>query len=242
MSSLGKDWHKLCLKCDRCNKLLNAGGHAEVSKTPSTTSNSTVQHCPSLLRLYECDTDFNWECLRIVGCFCLFVSFLGIMLFFLIQYQYSSITVVLITQGQRSTTPNAIGCFFPVHWLPLWNLTRGSQCFLVMYWLIDKLYLQFVYFSFYILLKISWHISNISQVTLQSTRQGGTAVLWLKRVSSSVHFVQEIAERTSFPALLCAWLRLLIWLVLVGTLTPLTLQNDLLSDSFSSLCYAIRLQ
>lgn len=33
VSSLGKDWHKLCLKCDRCNKLLNAGGHAEVSKT-----------------------------------------------------------------------------------------------------------------------------------------------------------------------------------------------------------------
>lgn len=31
VSSLGKDWHKLCLKCDRCNKLLNAGGHAEVS-------------------------------------------------------------------------------------------------------------------------------------------------------------------------------------------------------------------
>uniref|UniRef100_I3IX68 Cysteine-rich protein 2 n=1 Tax=Oreochromis niloticus TaxID=8128 RepID=I3IX68_ORENI len=29
VSSLGKDWHKLCLKCDRCNKLLNAGGHAE---------------------------------------------------------------------------------------------------------------------------------------------------------------------------------------------------------------------
>ncbi|KAG7255795.1 hypothetical protein CRUP_035707 [Coryphaenoides rupestris] len=31
VSSLGKDWHKLCLKCDRCNKLLTAGGHAEVS-------------------------------------------------------------------------------------------------------------------------------------------------------------------------------------------------------------------
>ncbi|PWA29717.1 hypothetical protein CCH79_00007995 [Gambusia affinis] len=31
VSSLGKDWHKLCLKCDRCNKLLNAGGHAEVN-------------------------------------------------------------------------------------------------------------------------------------------------------------------------------------------------------------------
>ncbi|KAJ3613644.1 hypothetical protein NHX12_019890, partial [Muraenolepis orangiensis] len=31
VSSLGKDWHKLCLKCDRCNKLLTTGGHAEVS-------------------------------------------------------------------------------------------------------------------------------------------------------------------------------------------------------------------
>ncbi|XP_059208532.1 cysteine-rich protein 2 isoform X2 [Centropristis striata] len=34
VSSLGKDWHKLCLKCDRCNKLLNAGGHAEHSGRP----------------------------------------------------------------------------------------------------------------------------------------------------------------------------------------------------------------
>ena len=42
VSSLGKDWHKLCLKCDRCNKLLNAGGHAEVSKTPQRTE----QGCP----------------------------------------------------------------------------------------------------------------------------------------------------------------------------------------------------
>lgn len=25
-------------------------------------------------------------------------------------------------------------CFFTVHWLLLWNLTRGSLCFLVMYW------------------------------------------------------------------------------------------------------------
>lgn len=31
VTSLGKDWHKLCLKCDRCNKILTTGGHAEVS-------------------------------------------------------------------------------------------------------------------------------------------------------------------------------------------------------------------
>ncbi|KAF0043972.1 hypothetical protein F2P81_003130 [Scophthalmus maximus] len=34
VSSLGKDWHKMCLKCDRCNKLLNAGGHAEHDGRP----------------------------------------------------------------------------------------------------------------------------------------------------------------------------------------------------------------
>lgn len=31
VTSLGKDWHKFCLKCERCNKTLTAGGHAEVS-------------------------------------------------------------------------------------------------------------------------------------------------------------------------------------------------------------------
>ena len=36
VSSLGKDWHKFCLKCERCNKTLNPGGHAEVSP-PSLT-------------------------------------------------------------------------------------------------------------------------------------------------------------------------------------------------------------
>ncbi|XP_061766405.1 cysteine-rich protein 2-like [Nerophis ophidion] len=34
VSSLGKDWHKLCLKCDRCNQHLNAGGHAEHDGRP----------------------------------------------------------------------------------------------------------------------------------------------------------------------------------------------------------------
>lgn len=45
VSSLGKDWHKLCLKCDRCNKLLNAGGHAEVSHTPPPRT-ATTPHTP----------------------------------------------------------------------------------------------------------------------------------------------------------------------------------------------------
>ena len=30
MSSLGKDWHRGCLKCTRCGKTLTSGGHAEV--------------------------------------------------------------------------------------------------------------------------------------------------------------------------------------------------------------------
>ncbi|KAI4800366.1 hypothetical protein KUCAC02_013310 [Chaenocephalus aceratus] len=34
VSSLGKDWHKFCLKCERCNKTLNPGGHAEHHGTP----------------------------------------------------------------------------------------------------------------------------------------------------------------------------------------------------------------
>ena len=29
-TSLGKDWHKFCLKCEKCGKLLTPGGHAEV--------------------------------------------------------------------------------------------------------------------------------------------------------------------------------------------------------------------
>ncbi|CAK9297716.1 unnamed protein product [Gordionus sp. m RMFG-2023] len=33
-SSLGKDWHPLCLKCDKCNKLLTPGNHAEHGGKP----------------------------------------------------------------------------------------------------------------------------------------------------------------------------------------------------------------
>lgn len=32
VSSLGKNWHRFCLKCERCNKTLCAGGHAEVRR------------------------------------------------------------------------------------------------------------------------------------------------------------------------------------------------------------------
>uniref|UniRef100_A0A3B3SAF2 Cysteine-rich protein 2 n=1 Tax=Paramormyrops kingsleyae TaxID=1676925 RepID=A0A3B3SAF2_9TELE len=34
VSSLGKDWHKFCLKCERCSKTLTAGGHAEHDGKP----------------------------------------------------------------------------------------------------------------------------------------------------------------------------------------------------------------
>ncbi|XP_048844016.1 cysteine-rich protein 2-like isoform X2 [Brienomyrus brachyistius] len=34
VSSLGKNWHRFCLKCERCKKTLSAGGHAEHNGTP----------------------------------------------------------------------------------------------------------------------------------------------------------------------------------------------------------------
>lgn len=32
VTSLGKDWHRPCLRCERCSKTLAAGSHAEVRK------------------------------------------------------------------------------------------------------------------------------------------------------------------------------------------------------------------
>ncbi|KAM8945254.1 cysteine-rich protein 3 [Pelodytes ibericus] len=34
VSSLGKNWHRFCLKCELCNKILTAGGHAEHDGRP----------------------------------------------------------------------------------------------------------------------------------------------------------------------------------------------------------------
>lgn len=34
VSSLGKNWHRFCLKCELCNKVLSAGGHAEHDGRP----------------------------------------------------------------------------------------------------------------------------------------------------------------------------------------------------------------
>uniref|UniRef100_A0A3B4Y9E1 LIM zinc-binding domain-containing protein n=1 Tax=Seriola lalandi dorsalis TaxID=1841481 RepID=A0A3B4Y9E1_SERLL len=34
VTSLGKDWHRPCLKCEKCNKTLSAGSHAEHDGKP----------------------------------------------------------------------------------------------------------------------------------------------------------------------------------------------------------------
>ncbi|CAH1263132.1 CRIP2 [Branchiostoma lanceolatum] len=35
--SLGKDWHRACLRCEKCNKVLKPGGHAEHEGKPYCT-------------------------------------------------------------------------------------------------------------------------------------------------------------------------------------------------------------
>ncbi|XP_059208533.1 cysteine-rich protein 1 [Centropristis striata] len=34
VTSLGKDWHRPCLKCEKCNKTLTSGAHAEHGGKP----------------------------------------------------------------------------------------------------------------------------------------------------------------------------------------------------------------
>ncbi|XP_032338763.1 cysteine-rich protein 1 isoform X1 [Camelus ferus] len=34
VTSLGKDWHRPCLKCEKCGKTLTSGGHAEHEGKP----------------------------------------------------------------------------------------------------------------------------------------------------------------------------------------------------------------
>ncbi|XP_054719627.1 cysteine-rich protein 1-like [Uloborus diversus] len=34
MTSLGKDWHRQCLRCEKCNKTLVPGSHAEHEGKP----------------------------------------------------------------------------------------------------------------------------------------------------------------------------------------------------------------
>ena len=42
VTSLGKDWHRPCLRCAKCNKTLSAGSHAEVS---ANTNDKKITHC-----------------------------------------------------------------------------------------------------------------------------------------------------------------------------------------------------
>ncbi|GIY88223.1 cysteine-rich protein 1 [Caerostris extrusa] len=34
LTSLGKDWHRACLRCEKCNKTLTPGSHAEHEGKP----------------------------------------------------------------------------------------------------------------------------------------------------------------------------------------------------------------
>lgn len=49
VSSLGKDWHRPCLRCEKCKKTLSAGGHAEVLSLAIIKS--------SLYTFYSCNLD-----------------------------------------------------------------------------------------------------------------------------------------------------------------------------------------
>uniref|UniRef100_G3RUU5 Cysteine-rich protein 2 n=1 Tax=Gorilla gorilla gorilla TaxID=9595 RepID=G3RUU5_GORGO len=54
VSSLGKDWHKFCLKCERCSKTLTPGGHAEHDGKPFC-------HKPCYATLFGPKTTFTGE-------------------------------------------------------------------------------------------------------------------------------------------------------------------------------------
>ena len=41
---MGFDWHRQCLKCEECNKVLNPGQHAEVREILTATLQCTVFH------------------------------------------------------------------------------------------------------------------------------------------------------------------------------------------------------
>ena len=49
VSSLGKDWHRPCLRCDKCKKTLSSGSHAEVIWTVIFIVYQTVADNATLL-------------------------------------------------------------------------------------------------------------------------------------------------------------------------------------------------
>ena len=48
VSSLGKDWHRFCLRCEHCSKTLTPGGHAEVSASPRQGGGGEPGQTPAL--------------------------------------------------------------------------------------------------------------------------------------------------------------------------------------------------
>ena len=42
VSSIGKDWHRGCLKCAKCKKTLSPGGHSEVTYLEFSHEYSTL--------------------------------------------------------------------------------------------------------------------------------------------------------------------------------------------------------
>lgn len=42
VSSIGKDWHRGCLKCAKCKKTLSPGGHSEVTHLEISYEYSTL--------------------------------------------------------------------------------------------------------------------------------------------------------------------------------------------------------
>lgn len=47
VSSIGKDWHRGCLKCAKCKKTLTPGGHSEVTHLEFSYAYSTLK-CKAL--------------------------------------------------------------------------------------------------------------------------------------------------------------------------------------------------
>ncbi|TRY94100.1 hypothetical protein DNTS_027327 [Danionella cerebrum] len=64
VSSLGKNWHRFCLKCERCSKILSPGGHAE-KITDLTLKPQALVLAEKVMSLGR-----NWHrpCLRCVRC------------------------------------------------------------------------------------------------------------------------------------------------------------------------------
>ena len=40
---MGFDWHRQCLKCEECNKVLNPGQHAEVREILTATLGEAIK-------------------------------------------------------------------------------------------------------------------------------------------------------------------------------------------------------